>query len=297
MNDHQTDPLMHLRENLDDVALAARQLSEQCSAMAQSAQRHVVQRDMHIYEAFAYGVAAMCENVMRDHEHMGPYVSDTEHELLRRMGVLDRLGPGAPVPYCVEPDVDEVPEYLRDLLPVGRILPEPEPEPGRPVLQCMSDAGVAFLAEVEGRKRYRYRDANGAWTIGVGHLIREDGSDDWMAEQGWVLSDSQVDKLLAEDVRWAEAAVRDGLGLLPQHRFDALCSFTFNVGPGAWQNSTLRRVVHTVTDETELRQQVAAQLRRWVYSGGERVSGLVNRRENEVVLFCDGDYTVRWVYA
>ncbi len=68
----------------------------------------------------------------------------------------------------------------------------------------------------------------------------------------------------------------------PEERLVAIVDFTFNLGAGRLQTSTLRRRVNQ-------RDWGAAghELRRWVYGGGKMLPGLVSRRETEVAwLLC-----------
>lgn len=77
-----------------------------------------------------------------------------------------------------------------------------------------------------------YQDAAGVWTIGYGHT----GS----VYTGMQISQEQAEDLLKEDLKRFEAAVnRYVTGALTQGRFDALVSFSFNVGEGALKKSTL----------------------------------------------------------
>lgn len=62
-------------------------------------------------------------------------------------------------------------------------------------------------------------------------------------------------------------------------RLAALTSFVFNLGAGRYRGSTLRRRVNEGNWD-----DVPRQLRRWVYSGGKKLKGLVIRREAEAVL-------------
>ena len=65
----------------------------------------------------------------------------------------------------------------------------------------------------------------------------------------------------------------------PESRLAAIIDFTFNLGAGRLQTSTLRRRINQ-------RDWIAAgqELRRWVYGGGKVLPGLVARREAEVEL-------------
>ena len=56
--------------------------------------------------------------------------------------------------------------------------------------------------------------------------------------------------------------------------------FTFNLGSGALQRSTLRRKVNR-----EEHDDVPAQFKRWVWAGGKRLKGLVRRRSEEAITY------------
>jgi len=63
---------------------------------------------------------------------------------------------------------------------------------------------------------------------------------------------------------------------LTQGQFDALVSFTFNLGAGALQRSTLRRKINR-----EEHADVHAELMKWVWAGGRKLKGLVRSRVAE----------------
>lgn len=62
-------------------------------------------------------------------------------------------------------------------------------------------------------------------------------------------------------------------------RLAAIVDFTFNLGAGRLQTSTLRRRI--IQRDWAA---AASELRRWVYGGGRVLPGLVARREAEVQL-------------
>ena len=152
----------------------------------------------------------------------------------------------------------------------------------------ISENGIEKLIEWEGFKRHVYKDSAGLPTIGVGHLLTQDelrsgkitirGIDTRYANG---LSDDQVEDLFKQDLASREQLVRTLVQVpLNQNQFDVLVSFVFNIGRGAFQKSTLLKRLNSGRYE-----EVPAQLRRWVYSGGELVNGLINRRENEIALW------------
>jgi lysozyme len=152
----------------------------------------------------------------------------------------------------------------------------------------ISENGLELLKQWEGFKLEVYKDSAGLPTIGVGHLITksEQASGNIVINGSPIayaggLTDQQVLDLLAQDVAPAEKAVNGGVKAgLNQNQFDALVSFTFNVGAGAFTSSTLLKVLNQGQYDA-----VPDQLRRWTRAGGQVVQGLVNRRENEIKLW------------
>ncbi len=141
-----------------------------------------------------------------------------------------------------------------------------------------SDEGIALIKRFEGLRLVPYRDVAGYPTVGVGHLLSKDHGEPLFLYR--TLTEDEVDELLRKDVRHHESAVSRLVSVpLTQGQFDALVSFTFNLGAGALQESTLRRFLN-LSDYPE----VPNQLRRWVFAGGRRLRGLERRREAEVLI-------------
>lgn len=138
-----------------------------------------------------------------------------------------------------------------------------------------SPTGLALIQRFEGFEPQIYTDAAGYPTIGYGHLIR--------AGENFAhgISHEQAVRLLQQDVAVAERAVARLIRVpLTQGQFDALVSFTFNLGSGALQRSTLRqKVLRGYHDE------VPPEFLRWVWAGGRKLRGLIARRESEAVLY------------
>ncbi|MFG1932134.1 lysozyme [Mycobacterium sp. NPDC048908] len=155
--------------------------------------------------------------------------------------------------------------------------------------QTLSDAGVRFIAGFEGFSPRLYNDPGGHCTIGYGHLVhhgRCNGNEPEDFKKG--ISQEQGLKLLAGDADVAQRAVNQRVQVvLTQYQFDALVSFVFNVGAGAFGGSTLLRRLNQGEYNA-----VPSELMRWVNSGGRPLPGLVRRRKAEGVLFSQGSYRV-----
>lgn len=152
----------------------------------------------------------------------------------------------------------------------------------------ISDQGLQLLSEWEGVENTVYKDSAGLDTIGVGHLLtaQELSSGrisiaDVDVDYSNGLNDTQVKELLAQDLeRFVEAVNNCVTVELKQHQFDALVAFCFNVGVGAFKNSTLLKELNQGNYDA-----IPGQLKRWVNAGGRPVAGLVNRRNNEINLW------------
>ncbi len=123
------------------------------------------------------------------------------------------------------------------------------------------------------RKAYPYVCPAGYWTIGYGHLCTSEHPP---------LTEADAEIYLAHDLRAALNAALHYCPVLaaePQGRLAAIVDFTFNLGTGRLQSSTLRRRINQGDWLS-----VAGELRRWVYGAGKILPGLVARRDAEVAL-------------
>lgn len=147
----------------------------------------------------------------------------------------------------------------------------------------MSAAGRALLTRLEGVRLDAYQDSAGIWTIGIGHTASAGAP---APRRGMTITAAEADAILARDLADTEAAVQRLVTVpLSQAQFDALASFTFNVGAGALKGSTLLRILNAND-----RAGAAAQFALWNKSGGKVVGGLTNRRRDEATLFRTGEY-------
>lgn len=138
----------------------------------------------------------------------------------------------------------------------------------------ISANGVKLIQQFEGLRLKAYQDAVGVWTIGYGHT----GPD---VTPGLVISQAQADALLARDLNRFETGVSRLVSVpLNQNQFDALLSFSYNLGLGSLQNSTLLRLLNQ-RDYAG----AGAQFPRWNKAGGKVLPGLTRRRAAEQALF------------
>lgn len=145
----------------------------------------------------------------------------------------------------------------------------------------VSDAGLRFIAGHEGKRNSPYNDPSGYATIGVGHLIGRRPVTQADRDQWGTLTDDQVFALFREDIkRFADPVSAAVKVPVTQNQFDALVSFSFNVGVGAFQKSTLLRLLNVGNYAG-----AANEFAKWNKSGGKVLAGLTRRRAEEAAMF------------
>lgn len=148
----------------------------------------------------------------------------------------------------------------------------------------LDQAGIEFIARWEGLKLKAYQCSAGVWTIGIGSTRFPDGVPVKMGDT--LASEDEAYDLFRDTVNKYENAVNKLVTIaLDQNQFNALVSFTYNVGIGALQSSTLLKRINDKASSEEIK----TQWRRWNKAGGQIVKGLSNRREAELELYFRGN--------
>ena len=148
---------------------------------------------------------------------------------------------------------------------------------GESQMRRITQHGMNLIKQFEGFSSRIYLDAAGFPTIGYGHLLRAGEAE--MFKRG--ITEPIAQALLIKDVLRAEQVVLRLITVpLTNGQFDALVSFTFNLGGGALQRSTLRRKVNR-----EEHADVPAELMKWVWAGGRKLKGLAKRRKAEGLIY------------
>lgn len=139
-----------------------------------------------------------------------------------------------------------------------------------------SDKGIELIKQYESLQLEAYPDpGTGAEpiTIGYGHT----GG----VKLGDAIDEEQAEAYLRADLAKFERCVSRYITVdLTQEQFDALVCFTFNVGCGSLQNSTLVKLINEGDFDG-----AAEQFSRWNKAGGRVLAGLTKRREAEKELF------------
>jgi lysozyme len=136
-----------------------------------------------------------------------------------------------------------------------------------------SPNGRKLIEDFESLRLTAYQDSGGIWTVGYGHTKG--------VTPHQVVTAAQADFDLEDDLREAEEKVTAAVTApLTQNQFDALVSFTFNVGHLA--NTTLLGCLNQ-----EMYPQAADQFLRFDHAGGAELPGLLRRRAAERALFLE----------
>nr|WP_314661207.1 lysozyme [uncultured Pseudomonas sp.] len=134
---------------------------------------------------------------------------------------------------------------------------------------------MSLIKSFEGLRLQAYQDSVGVWTIGYGATRA--------VKAGMKISKEQAERMLLNDMQRFEPEVERLVTVpLTQNQWDALMSFTYNLGSANLESSTLRRLLNAGNYAA-----AAEQFPRWNKAGGKVLPGLVRRRAAERDLFLE----------
>ena len=134
------------------------------------------------------------------------------------------------------------------------------------------------MKHFESCKLTAYQDSVGVWTIGWGHTAGVKKGDNWTQDE--------ADDILLNDLEKFEGYVNQYVKVpLTQNQFDALVSWTFNLGPGNLKSSTMLTKLNEKSYD-----EVPSQMKRWNKAGGKVLRGLERRRNAEAAMFSGKDW-------
>lgn len=144
----------------------------------------------------------------------------------------------------------------------------------------ISDKGLSLIKQFEGLKLKPYLCSANVPTIGYGSTYYEDGTKVKLTDPQ--ITEQRASGLLLNVLKHYEKSVdtftRDDIN---QNQFDALVSFSYNVGTNALKNSTLLKLVNANPEDQFIREQFL----RWNKAGGRALKGLTKRRSAEADLY------------
>lgn len=142
----------------------------------------------------------------------------------------------------------------------------------------LSEQGAAFIKRWESCRLTPYQDVAGFWTVGIGHLMQP-------SDPHLPVTQDEADALFDSDVIVYCDAVNEAVPGLWQPAFDAAVSLAFNIGTGAFTQSTLVKYM-----QAGQWSDAGIEWLTWRRAGGKPVDGLLRRRASEVILFARGEY-------
>ena len=141
-----------------------------------------------------------------------------------------------------------------------------------------SQNGINLISSFEGCELKAYLCPAKVWTIGFGTTVYPNGV---KVKKGDSCTLEQAKQFKAHDLKRFEKTVNNLVKVpLTQNQFDALVSLTYNIGTGAFEESTLLKKLNTGDY-----QGAADQFTVWNKGGGKVLQGLVNRRAKEKEVF------------
>ena len=142
----------------------------------------------------------------------------------------------------------------------------------------VSSKGLELIKEFEGFSSVAYLCSAKKATIGYGNTFWEDGTPVKIGDQ---ISKERAETLLKHVVDNFSVAVEVDIKIeVTQNQFDALVSLAYNIGLGAFKNSTLLRQLNRGNFVG-----ASQEFLRWDKSNGKPLLGLTRRREREKILF------------
>lgn len=144
-------------------------------------------------------------------------------------------------------------------------------------MRKITNQGLELIKSFESFSPIIYTCPAGYQTIGYGHVVLENEREKFARG----INQAQALNLLEADVASASKSVLRLINVpLTDGQFDALVSFTFNLGGGALQRSTLRRKINRYEHE-----EAADEFLKWVWANGKKLGGLIRRRAAERSLY------------
>lgn len=144
----------------------------------------------------------------------------------------------------------------------------------------ISEKGLSLIKKYEGFRSKVYRDVAGVLTIGYGTTFYPDGRRVKFGDPD--ITEEQATEILKQNLhffeRFVDSSTRDDI---TQGMFDALVSFTYNLGVGSLRKSLLLRKVNSDPKNSTIRKEFM----KWSYAGGQQLPGLVKRRTDEADLY------------
>ena len=178
------------------------------------------------------------------------------------------------------------PAYVVPATPLVQVGQDPGPKVVQELVQKMAKAyrvsqkGIDFIKAKEGFRKKPYLDSVNIPTIGYGTIEYPDGRKVTLKDE--YVTEEQASVWLAAHVAEKCEPVLNTLVKVPlnQNQYDALASFIYNCGVGAFTKSTMLKLINAGN-----LAGAAAQFPLWSKAGGQTIPGLLQRRKEEMEIF------------
>ena len=143
----------------------------------------------------------------------------------------------------------------------------------------ISQEGISLIKKFEGCELEAYKCAANVWTIGYGHTK--------VVKDGDSITKEDAESMLVHELQEYCNAVDESVEVpIKQYMFDALVSWTYNLGPNNLKSSTMLGVLNQGKYD-----EVPAQMKRWNKASGKVKKGLIRRRNAEALMFEEKDWS------
>ncbi len=151
---------------------------------------------------------------------------------------------------------------------------------GNRVIMKTSHNGIELIKKYEGFMSRPYLDATGIPTIGYGATYYPNGRKVTMQDApiSMILAEKMLRDMLKDFEKGVSITITSKIN---QNQFDALVSFSYNVGNSAFSKSTLAKRINANPNDPD----IANEFSRWNKAGGRVLAGLTRRRNEESDLY------------
>jgi lysozyme len=143
----------------------------------------------------------------------------------------------------------------------------------------ISDNGLDTIKKFEGFRLQAYQDSVGVWTLGYGSTFFPNGT---KVKEGDTVSYETAHRMLENVANMFSKEIAKLItSEINQNQFDALVSFSYNVGINNFKKSHLLELVNKDPNDPAIKQEFL----KWNKAGGKVLKGLMLRRQAESELF------------
>ena len=148
------------------------------------------------------------------------------------------------------------------------------------LLMTTTSQAEKLIIQFEGKKLKPYKDIGGMWTVGYGSTFNYDQNRPVIETD--IISEQTALKWLKQEIQNKQAEIKKLIKVpVTQNQLDSLTSLAYNIGSGAFKNSTLLKLLNTGSNKL----LVADQFLVWNKVNKKPVAGLTKRRQMERELF------------